>query len=117
MSGEKAALIAKNRDYYEKNRMSISRKLRLRKHGLTPEQFNQMLEDQDHKCAICPTPIKETYASSRSRANQATVDHCHETGKVRGLLCHHCNTGIGLMSDDPDRLESAARYLRSHRAL
>lgn len=52
-------------------------------------------------CAICGKPAQ-------------AVDHDHQTGAVRGVLCHKCNTGIGFLGDSPERLESAIRYLRAH---
>ena len=60
-----------------------------------------MVEDQQCKCKICGNkPQKPLH-----------VDHCHETKKVRGLLCHQCNVALGHMNDDPQRLEKAISYL------
>jgi hypothetical protein len=77
---------------------------------ITPAIFNKMWEDQDGKCAICEQPMQP-----RGRMKlAATVDHNHETGKVRGLLCRGCNHGIGNLKDDPKVLQSAAEYLMKH---
>jgi hypothetical protein len=84
----------------------------LRRYGITQEQFDAMLERQGNRCAICRT---DTPCPTSGKAWH--IDHCHETGRVRGLLCNSCNRGIGQLGDDPDRLESAARYLRASRAL
>jgi hypothetical protein len=74
---------------------------------ITPAIFNKMWEDQNGKCAICEQPM-----NPRGREKSAaTVDHNHETGKVRGLLCRGCNHGIGNLKDDPSVLQSAAEYL------
>lgn len=75
-----------------------------RKYGITVEQFTAQLELQDYKCAICGKehdPDKWSFA----------VDHCHVTGKVRGLLCLNCNNGIGKLKDSVDLLSKAIEYL------
>lgn len=75
---------------------------RLAKYGLTVTQFNVLQDQQQNKCAICSKPLGEKFC----------IDHCHETGKVRGLLCYGCNSGIGLLNDDPALLTIAIEYLR-----
>lgn len=85
-----------------------SKKNRLRtRYGLTLEEFDARLLAQGGGCAICG--IKKNQL-----ARDFHVDHNHETGQVRGLLCFACNTGIGKLGDDPDLLEAAAAYLRLH---
>jgi len=74
-------------------------------YGLSPEQFRALLDRQSGLCAIC----RETSRDSLGRGLQ--VDHDHETARIRGLLCHACNTAIGLFQEDPARLRSALRYL------
>lgn len=74
-------------------------------YGLTPERYVEMLEEQGGVCAICGTdewPGKD---------NRPHVDHDHSTGRVRGILCSHCNHGLGKFRDDPKRLRAAAEYL------
>jgi hypothetical protein len=78
------------------------------KYGLTIEDYEQMLVDQEHKCAICG--IEEKYAENA----RLCVDHDHTTGEVRALLCKKCNQAIGLFQDNPEFCESAGRYLRKH---
>lgn len=81
---------------------------RLKKHyGLTVGQYQQMLDRQNGTCAICDGPPKGKGAD-RGRYH---VDHCHETGKVRGLLCSSCNLAIGYLGDDARRVRRAARYI------
>ncbi len=70
------------------------------KYGITLERYAEMVKEQQGKCAICGTA--ET---------QLKVDHNHQTGKVRGLLCHLCNAMIGCAREDIDILASAAAYL------
>jgi hypothetical protein len=81
---------------------------RLRKYGITVEEYDRILERQGGGCAICGRKD-----AGDSRRTTFHVDHCHTTGKVRGLLCSNCNTGVGKFEDDPERLERAAMYLRS----
>lgn len=73
--------------------------------GITPDEFDRLLEAQAGKCAICGT------SSPGGRWSRFSVDHDHETGRVRGLLCLRCNRALGLMDDDPRRLQRAANYL------
>lgn len=76
-----------------------------RNYGLTLDQYNNMLEVQNNKCAIC---FKDQKDISNFRLS---VDHCHKTGKIRGLLCNSCNTAIGSLNDDTQILNSAINYL------
>ncbi|MDF0679191.1 MAG: endonuclease VII domain-containing protein, partial [Nitrosomonas sp.] len=73
-------------------------------YGISLTQYNKMLEDQGHRCKLCGTD------EPKGNRNTFVVDHCHLTGKVRGLLCNHCNTGIGKLHDDPELLMKAADY-------
>lgn len=78
----------------------------LKKYGITEVDYQQMLKKQGGKCAICQT----TEPKGRCH-NRFHVDHCHETGVVRGLLCSRCNMGIGSFGDSPDLIASALLYL------
>lgn len=73
----------------------------LRYYGLTSERAQEIKESQEHVCAVCHEAPKRWY-----------VDHCHETGKIRGLCCQFCNSMLGFAKDRPDVLEAGARYLR-----
>ena len=75
------------------------------KYGLAPGDYERMLEAQGGVCAICKR-------EPRSGGRKLHVDHCHRTKKVRGLLCWHCNVGLGEFGDSPERLESASLYLK-----
>jgi DNA-directed RNA polymerase subunit RPC12/RpoP len=68
-----------------------------------------MLAVQDNKCAICGKE-DDTVLSSGAYKRLA-VDHCHKTGKLRGILCENCNRGIGMFKDNQELLEQAIRYL------
>jgi len=76
-------------------------------YGLSWTDYQALLAYQDNVCAICRTD-----QPGRNHDNWS-IDHDHETGKIRGLLCHACNVGIGYFGDDPARLRAAAAYLES----
>lgn len=91
------------------NHRKSSRKYTLRQYGLTEEEYNKLYVKQDGKCLICGTPFEKV---STSRIKTACVDHDHKTGKVRGLLCWHCNTSLGKFNDDPEIVLRAYKYLK-----
>jgi len=72
--------------------------------GITPEIYIEMYESQEGLCKICKNKIEFIHRNTH-------VDHCHSTGKVRGLLCHHCNLGLGHFKDSIKALSSAINYL------
>ena len=73
------------------------------------KEYNEMLQAQKGACAICSGGICMTFKGKiRKRFD---IDHCHKTGKIRGLLCSKCNTAIGLLNDNPDILRRAIEYL------
>ena len=74
-----------------------------RKFGITPEHYDALLDFQLGGCAICHRPPPEGMSFH--------VDHDHETGAVRGLLCMPCNNALGLFQEDPDLLDRASTYL------
>jgi hypothetical protein len=81
-----------------------------RSYGITLEQYDQMLRDQDGKCAICQRPEAE------SAGGKLAVDHMHCSGRVRSLLCRQCNSAIGMLREDPDIIYAAAQYVRKHQS-
>jgi len=80
------------------------------KFGLTLGEFFALVTAQNGECAICKKGIA-VYSRGRGNPGAACIDHDHATGKVRGVLCHACNTALGLFADNAERLEAAARYL------
>lgn len=80
------------------------------RYGLTQDGWMALLAEQNGKCAIC-TRVLDHELVTRTTPNKACVDHDHETGEVRGLLCTDCNIGIGRLRHDPDVLMAALRYL------
>lgn len=99
-------MIAKVKRHYDKNRDAIleyRKKTKLHKYGINFEQYTKIAKAQDYVCAICSGVDKSGYRLS--------VDHNHETGKIRGLLCQKCNHAIGLFKDDVQLLIKAIEYL------
>ena len=79
-----------------------------KKYGITIEEQEDMLRKQSGKCKICG---KDIYLFGDTKSNTAHVDHDHKTGKVRGLLCQECNTGLGKFCDNIEYLKNAIKYL------
>lgn len=95
-----------------KRRKEIQRKAMLRHlYGITEEEYDLRLNAQDHGCAICASRGKE------GERYPLSVDHDHDTGIVRGLLCAACNLALGGFRDDPELLRSAVSYLREQKAV
>jgi hypothetical protein len=93
---------------HRKNNARPERKRALRDgrtFGISADEFDELLEKQGGGCAVC--------GKRPERVASLHLDHDHETGGVRGILCLSCNQGIGKFRDDPDLLERAASYLRN----
>lgn len=80
---------------------------RFSKYGITSSWLDATLEEQGGRCAICR-------ADSPGSQRDWHIDHDHVTNVLRGVLCHHCNVGLGHFKDDPDLLHAAIKYLRWH---
>lgn len=80
--------------------------------GISLQDYNEMLEAQNYRCAVCEKPHGSDIHSGK-RTKGLGVDHDHVTGEVRGLLCNDCNRGIGQLGDSPQRLRKAAEYLET----
>lgn len=105
----KARLNASRKASYEANRESEllqRRASKIKSYGITPDQFEVMLKEQGGTCAICHTDKPTLNGKGSFR-----IDHCHTTGKVRGLLCNKCNAGLGMFSDKIEMLNRAIAYL------
>lgn len=89
---------------YNKLKPGVVKANNLKRYGITPEVFEDMLAKQNGVCKVC--------FGTNGRYRLA-VDHCHKTGAVRGLLCSRCNVAIGMAQDCPHRLKSLANYLES----
>lgn len=107
---------ARSKTWYEKNKErqklyasenrpnSLDRALK--RYDLTKYEYNLLLHGQDNKCAICKAQ------SGGKSGGRLVIDHCHETGEVRGLLCHSCNRGLGMFRDKLSLIVNAAKYLK-----
>lgn len=80
-----------------------------KKFGISKEEYLNLLEKQDYKCAICGK------AHSEEKGKRLFVDHCHDTGKIRGLLCSACNVGLGHFRDSAEIIEKAIKYVEEYR--
>lgn len=103
---------AYQKEYRSSLRDVFSAKERERKFGIKPEEYQRLHDSQGGRCAICNSPESET---RNGKVKMLAVDHCHETGKIRGLLCCPCNQAIGKMRDDPAIMRRAADYIDRHR--
>jgi hypothetical protein len=83
---------------------------RLKRYGITPADYERMLAEQAGCCAICGSD------QPGGRGVRFHVDHDHDTGRVRSLLCHSCNVGLGHLGGTPESLRRALRYLEEHAA-
>jgi len=83
------------------------------KYGITLEDYEDLLEKQDHRCACCGVE-ENTAAYGFNKSLNFSVDHCHEGGGVRGLLCNQCNRAIGMLGDTSEKVYRAYKYLKDH---
>ena len=98
----------KGSDKGERHRLSARKSWLKKAYGLSYEEYLEMFRVQDGKCAICHTEVAE---HGKERYKTGCVDHCHTTGKVRGILCHPCNKALGAFKDRPEVLLNATQYL------
>jgi hypothetical protein len=99
--------MSKKTDYAARQRVA-ARKWKLKSYyGISIEEYDQMMLDQNYSCAICSRAQSEF-------KNRFHVDHCHKTGKVRSLLCSNCNSSLGGFLDNPALLRRAATYIEEH---
>jgi hypothetical protein len=95
----------------EKGKQMSKNSSLLRKFKITLDEYNEMLVNQNYICAICGKP--ETDIDPRSNKPFAlALDHCHQTNKIRGLLCSKCNKSLGGFNDNIELLQSAIDYLK-----
>lgn len=124
----KEKLLERKREYREKNREKIRiaardyskrSKLKIKEYGLkkyniTFKDYENMLTNQNNVCKICNNPEKALNFKS-NEVKSLAVDHCHNTGKVRGLLCGNCNLILGSVNDSIELLETMIQYLKEHK--
>lgn len=75
-------------------------------YGITKEDYENLIKKSNNQCMICGSPPLK---------KKLSIDHCHSTKKVRGLLCHYCNMALGLFKDNTDIMQKAIEYLKIHK--
>lgn len=93
---------------WKQNKERLSVKRLCRRYGMTSQQYEEMVRTQGGLCAICGRPESRTW---QGKLRTLSLDHDHETGKARALLCADCNAAIGLFQEDPERMKSAIEYV------
>lgn len=86
---------------------------RKRVYGLTDDNFNAIWDKQNGKCPVCDKLLTDGLGTNHL-PSKAVIDHCHDTGRIRGILCTMCNKGLGLLGDNVHGLTKAIQYLRQH---
>lgn len=104
--GHKERYTAWAKDYHTRTEGYAQRKALLKTYGITPEQYDEMAAAQDWKCR-CGRPIPR----SRAEGHRFPVDHCHETGVNRGILCPSCNRALGLLGDNVDTMYALIEHV------
>ena len=100
------------KEYRKNNKEKIAMKKRqwqISKYGITVEEYEKLFKDQENKCKICGIHMN----NAKGKGKCLTIDHDHKTGKVRGLLCGKCNSGLGLFNEDIEIIQNALNYLKS----
>ena len=92
--------------WYAKNKAWAKEYANLKNYGVSTEALKNILSEQNNKCGICNSDL--------DNSKNTHIDHCHTTGKIRGILCQKCNHGIGLFKDSTEILKRAILYLGKH---
>jgi len=95
--------------HYHKNKQKLLDYHMFRNYGLTREDYDKMLDDQGGTCAICNK--KNEAKTMNKELRKLSVDHDHDTGEIRGLLCMNCNFGVGNFKDSIEILKKVIKYL------
>lgn len=96
------------KNYRKNNSVTVRDAFLKRKFGISLEKYNELLNSQNKVCAICN---KKEDTIIRNKVKELSVDHCHKTGKIRGLLCNRCNISLGGFLDSVEILKNAVIYL------
>lgn len=96
------------RKAYKSNPEPFLQHQRKHNYGITLEEYQALYKQQCGVCASCGHPEIRTY---KGKVKNLATDHCHTTDRIRGLLCHDCNTALGLLRDDPERIVALLRYV------
>jgi len=105
----KEQFVVRAREYRKNNKAVVSLRARLKRYNISEEFYYHLLKEQDHKCPGCGCSLSEI------PPRHVHIDHCHSTDKVRGIMCHYCNTALGSLKDNTTTLASLIRYVEKHR--
>ncbi len=103
--GSQSSILACKK-YHASNKDKRNMECRTYKTGISAATYRAMIEDQNRQCAICEKPM--------IGVREICIDHNHDTGEIRALLCRNCNAGIGFLKDSAQILYKASEYLKSH---
>ena len=98
----------------EKYRLTAWRAHLKRKYNLSVEDYEGLLITQNYGCKICGSVKANREWKIKAQRIDLFVDHCHTTGKVRGLLCNKCNVGLAMFNENLDTMSSAIAYLQEN---
>lgn len=102
---DREAYLTYQREFYQNNKRRAYWRNVKAKYGLVEDEVHQLLEDQNGECALCERPLEFD-------GNKLHIDHCHETGRIRGLLCMPCNVALGMLGDNEVGLTRALNYIK-----
>jgi hypothetical protein len=109
----KACDSTRAKKYAINNRQKIQKNAReyhlTKNYGMTTTEYESLVSIRNGKCDCCGSVASET---TKHPLNKLVIDHCHETGKIRGLLCSRCNIGIGVLGDTLEHTRKAYEYLK-----
>lgn len=102
----RARITIRHNKWSKENKEYITTYMRAWRHGLTVDQMNLLLEQAGDNCPICNRGFDESVKA---------IDHCHETGTIRGVICNKCNVAIGMFGESVDALKNSIDYLERHK--
>lgn len=105
----KKSINKKHKEYRDSHKAERRKQDLKNKYNITLNQYNKLVEDQKGVCEICKLP--ETRKGNNRKIKRLSVDHCHKTGKVRGLLCQKCNSVLGYVDENKSILNNMIIYL------
>lgn len=106
----KSCAVEDTREWYRKNKDKAKNSRLVSAYGITLQEYEGVIAKQNNRCLICGVKFK----TKKVGPDSPVVDHCHSTGRVRGILCNECNRGLGYFRDSPQALRQAANYLEEN---
>ena len=103
---DRETYLQSQRDAYGRTKESRKWEQIKRLYGVSKDDFNKMMEEQNNSCKLCSKPFISV--------TQTHIDHCHETDRVRGILCMPCNVALGMLGDNEEGLTKALNYVKGN---